>query len=410
MAPNLGNGFGGHSRRVRQPLEATPPCHTVGMTRVTGATCLPTVAGMSAPEPPAGGSTIRFDPVNVWRVGFVVIALAAVALFLRFVITDAGYVIFTVLMAWFASIAMEPAVSRLSHVMPRALATGTVLAAVVALAAVFVIAFGGLFLDQVAQLLEALPGLVDRLIAAVNEATGSAYDSGQILADLNITPEQVAGYAVTALGGFLGILGSAVGSAASLLTFALFTFYFSADGRRLRIHVATLFPPRLQGMSLEVWDLTARKTGGYVAARVSLAAINATLSSIVFLIIGMPSWLALGIWTGVVAQFVPTIGTYISIVLPVLVGLLSPEPWLGVVALVWAVLYQQVENLTIEPKLNARAVNVHPAVAFGSVMVGAALFGVAGAFLAVPVSAMLIALAESRRKRYELLADLGGDA
>jgi predicted PurR-regulated permease PerM len=346
--------------------------------------------------------------VNVWRVGFVVVAVAAVALFLRFVITDAGYVIFTVLMAWFASIAMEPTVSRLARVVPRALATGAVLGAVVVLAAVFVIAFGGLFLDQVAQLLEALPSLVDRLISAVNEATGSAYDSGQILADLNITPEQVAGYAVTALGGILGVLGSAVGSAASLLTFALFTFYFSADGRRLRLYVATLFPPRLQGMSLEVWDLTARKTGGYVAARVSLAAINATLSSIVFLIIGMPSWLALGIWTGVVAQFVPTIGTYISIVLPVLVGLLSPEPWIGVAALVWAVLYQQVENVTIEPKLNARAVNVHPAVAFGSVMLGAALFGVAGAFLAVPVSAMLITLAETRKKRYELRADLDG--
>ena len=69
-------------------------------------------------------------------------------------------------------------------------------------------------------------------------------------------------------------------------------------------------------------------------------------------------------------------------------------------------LYQQVENLTIEPRLNARAVNVHPAVAFASVMLGAALFGVAGAFLAVPVSAMLIALAEIRQKRYELRADL----
>jgi predicted PurR-regulated permease PerM len=137
-----------------------------------------------------------------------------------------------------------------------------------------------------------------------------------------------------------------------------------------------------------------------------LAAINATLSTMVFWIIGMPSWLALGIWTGVVAQFVPTIGTYISIALPVLVGVLSPEPWIGAVALAWAVLYQQVENLTIEPRLNARAVSVHPAVAFGSVMLGAALFGVAGAFLAVPVSAMLIALAEARSKRYELRADL----
>ncbi len=374
---------------------------------MTCSAATPTVRLMPAQDDSSTvASVIRFDPQNVWRVGFVVIAVAAVALFLRFVIADAGHVIFTVLMAWFASIAMEPAVSRLSRAMPRGFATLLVLVIAASVIVVFSVAFGGLFVDQVAQLLEALPGLVDRLVEFANEATGSSYDAAGILADLSITPEQVAEYAVTALGGLLGILGSVVGSLASVFTFALFAFYFSADGPRLRRFVATLFPPRLQGMSMEVWDLTARKTGGYVGARVVLAAINATLSSIVFWIIGMPSWLALGIWTGVVAQFVPTIGTYISIVLPVLVGLLSPEPWIGVVAFGWAVLYQQVENVTIEPTLNARAVSVHPAVAFGSVMVGAALFGVAGAFLAVPVSAMLIALAEARNKRYPLRPDL----
>ena len=116
----------------------------------------------------------------------------------------------------------------------------------------------------------------------------------------------------------------------------------------------------------------------------------------------MPSWLALGIWTGLVAQFVPTIGTYIAIVLPVLVGLLSGNPWIGVIALIWAVIYQQVENLTIEPKISARAVNVHPAVAFASVMLGASLFGVAGALIAVPVVAMAISLIEVRQLRHEV--------
>ena len=125
-----------------------------------------------------------------------------------------------------------------------------------------------------------------------------------------------------------------------------------------------------------------------------------------FAIIGMPSWLALGIWTGVVAQFVPTIGTYISIILPVIVGLLSGHPWIGVAALVWALIYQQVENLTIEPKISARAVNVHPAFAFAAVMVGTALFGVAGALLAIPVGAMIISLADMRNTRYELRPDL----
>ena len=216
------------------------------------------------------------------------------------------------------------------------------------------------------------------------------------------------------MGGVLGLLGSVAGGFFSMFTFALFTFYFAADGPRFRRWVATLFPPRSQTSATQVWDITAQKVGGYVAARVILAFINGSTSAIVFLLIGMPSWLALGIWTGVVAQFVPTIGTYIAIALPVVVGLLSPSPWIGVAALVWALLYQQVENLTIEPRISARAVDVHPAVAFASVMLGTALFGIAGAILAIPVSAMIIALGELRHKRYELVrprrADRGRSA
>jgi predicted PurR-regulated permease PerM len=379
-----------------------------------------TLTDSSAPAKPEGPSapgnpsksrarTIRFDPQNIWRVGFVVIALVAVALLLRFVVSDGGSVIFTVLMAWFASIAMEPAVARLSRHMRRGVATALVMLAVVVFGILFMLAFGKLFIDQVAQLLEGLPRIADSVVAAVNERTNSNYQVQDILTQLNITPSQVAGYAAQVVGGVLGLLGSVVGGFFSMFTFALFTFYLSADGPRFRLYIATLFPARLQQGAVQVWDLTAQKTGGYVAARIILAFINGALSSIVFLAIGMPSWLALGIWTGLVAQFVPTIGTYISIALPVLVGLLSPNPWIGVIALAWALVYQQVENLTIEPRINARAVDVHPAVAFAVVMLGAALFGIAGALLAIPVGAMLIALAEARRKRYALTPELAAE-
>ena len=150
--------------------------------------------------------------------------------------------------------------------------------------------------------------------------------------------------------------------------------------------IAAAAPRRWQRVFGTAWDLTTIKTGGYVSARVVLATINGSTSALVFWLIGMPSWLALGVWTGLVAQFVPTIGTYISIILPVLVGLLSPNPWIGVAALVWAIIYQQVENLTIEPRISAKAVDVHPAVSFASVMIGTALFGVAGALLSIPVA------------------------
>ena len=159
---------------------------------------------------------------------------------------------------------------------------------------------------------------------------------------------------------------------------------------------------------MNVWRLTSEKTGGYIGARVILATINSATTAIVFLIIDMPYWLPLALWTGIVAQFVPTIGTYISIALPVLVGLLSENPYVGLLALAWAVIYQQIENLTIEPRISAKAVNVNPAVAFGSVLLGASLFGVAGAFLAIPVTAMLLSLLDIYGKRYELIAELRG--
>ena len=361
---------------------------------------------MTSPDPPARASTIRFDPQNVWRVGFVVMALVAVALILKFVISDGGSVIFTLLMAWFAALAMEPAVRPLAKRMRRGAAVGLIMVALAIFIVLFAVAFGQLFVDQIAQLLEALPGIVDGVIAWVNERLNTGYSANDILSQLNIQPSQVAQYAGTIVGGVLGILGSVVGGFFSLFTFALFTFYFAADGPRFRRWIATLFPPRAQRGAVDVWDVTAQKVGGYVAARLVLAFINGSTSAIVFLVIGMPSWLALGIWTGVVAQFVPTIGTYIAIVLPVLVGLLSPSPWIGVAALVWAVIYQQVENLTIEPRISARAVDVHPAVAFASVMLGTALFGVAGALLAIPVSAMIIALGDLRHRRYELVPEL----
>ena len=70
---------------------------------------------------------IRFEPRNIWRIGFVVMGLIALWLLFRFVLEDGGGVIFTLLMAWFAALAIEPAVSRLAKRMKRGAATGLVM-------------------------------------------------------------------------------------------------------------------------------------------------------------------------------------------------------------------------------------------------------------------------------------------
>ena len=361
-----------------------------------------------APEESAKPREARvlFVPGNVWRIGMVLIGVLALALFLGFILDDGGSVFFTLLMAWFAALAMEPAVRRLAKHMKRGLATGVVMLSVVVFLALFMFAFGRLLIEQIAALIQTIPGLIDGVLDWVNQTFDMQLGRQDILESVNLSEDEIAELATEVGVNVLGILGSVLGAFFSLFTLALFIFYFSADGPRWRRWVAQLFPQKLQSVVINIYDTTAEKTGGYVAARVVLAALNGGTSAIVFALIGMPYWLALGIWTGLVAQFVPTIGTYIAIVLPVLVGLLSGNPWVGVIALIWALVYQQVENLTFEPKISAKAVDVHPAVAFGAVMLGAALFGVAGAILAVPVIAMFLSLLNIYMKRHELLPEL----
>ena len=350
---------------------------------------------------------ITFVPSNVWRVGLVLLAVVALGLLLQFVIGDGGSVIFTVLMSWFAALAMAPVVDRLARHMRRGAATGLVMLVFALLTVAFVLSFGSLLVGQLASLIERIPDLIAGTLRWVNDTFNQQFTVTSALEAAGVANIDFGSIAKSVGLNLLGVLGSVLGSVFGLFTFGLFTFYFSAQQPQLQSWIASLFPGRAQGVFVTVWRLSAQKTGGYVGARVVLAGVNSVLTGIVFFAVGMPYWLPLALWTGVVAQFVPTIGTYIAIVLPVLVGLLSANPWLGIIALGWGLIYQQVENLTIEPRISAKAVDVNPAVAFAAVLLGTALFGVAGAFLAVPVVAMALAVVDTYVNRYELVGDLG---
>lgn len=357
-----------------------------------------------------GAREVTLRPGNIWRVGLVVLAVIALGLMLQFIIRDGGSVIFTVLMAWFAAIAMAPAVDRLAQRMRRGFATFIVMAAFALLMVVFIVAFGALLVDQVTELISRIPDLIDSALAWVNSTFSATFTQDSLLSTITGGGDLDFGALAAEFGpNLLSIVTSALGSVFGLFTFALFAFYFSATMPALERWITSLFPSRSQGVVRNVWHLTAEKTGSYVGARVVLALLSGVCTGIVFAVIGMPYWLPLAMWTGIVAQFVPTIGTYIAITLPVLVGLLSPNPWLGVIALAWGFLYQQVENIAIEPRISARAVNVNPAVSFGAVLLGTALFGIAGAFLAVPVVAMLLALVDIYARRYDLEAEMAAE-
>jgi len=352
---------------------------------------------------------VEFNPRNVWRTGLVVIGLVALAMVLWTVFRAGSSLFFLIFTAWCISLAMEPAVVRLAQRMKRGLATGVVIIAIALFVIIFLALFGNMIIVQITSLVTAIPKIIDTALAWVESRFGFQYSVPEMLGLAQNNAGSFTNLAGSFASGILNAIGALFGAIGNLFVIVLLVFYLSACGPSLRRWLAGHFPPQAQQVFLTSWDIMAEKVGRYVGARLVLATVNATLSGIVFAILGLPSWLALALWTGIVAQFIPAIGTYISIALPALVGALSANPWHGLIVLGWGVVYQQIENLTIEPRISARAVNVNPAVAFCSVLLGTSMFGVAGALLSIPVVAMLLTMLELRRKRYEVIEAVNYD-
>ena len=127
---------------------------------------------------------------------------------------------------------------------------------------------------------------------------------------------------------------------------------------------------------------------------------------IVMTIVKVPFALPLALWMGLIAQFIPVIGTYIAAAVPLLVALLE-NPWSALILLVYVILYQQIENYFISPKLTARTMQLHPAIAIAAAIAGGTLYGPIGAFLALPAAAILQVIAGTYTHRHEVIEDDG---
>ncbi len=306
-------------------------------------------------------------------------------------------------LAWFGAIAMEPVVEWFERRgMRRGMATGLIMVGGFLAFALFVAVFGQLLVDQLASLVRSLPDLVDESVAWVNRRFGANLDPNNILTSLNIDQNRVNEWAADIAGGLFGFVSAVVGFVFRAFTVLLFTFYLSAEGPRFRHYVASRFPAAHRPIIDTVWATAIEKTGGYVVSRLILALISAVVTSVFLAAIGMPYWLPLGIWVGVISQLIPTLGTYLAGLLPAVIGFVE-SLWTGIWVVVFITAYQQIENYLLAPKISNRTMQIHPAVAFGSVIVGASLFGPWGALVAIPAVASIQALVDTYGHRFELV-------
>lgn len=309
-------------------------------------------------------------------------------------------------LAWLLSITLEPVVDRLDRFgMRRGAATGLVMFGLIAFVIGFLALFGTLLAEQLGQLLKALPDAITTVTEWSNRTFDTNFSTGEDL--IKLTPETIKDLAQRFTPGVLGVVSSVVSVVFQALTLLLFVFYMSAQGPALRRTISSWFPARQQQIIAHVWETSVEKAGGYVVSRLILGAVSAVGTGIFLMVIGVPYWLPLALWTGIVSQFVPTLGTYLAIALPAIIAAAN-EPVDGLWVVLFGTAYQQVENYVLHPRITSRTVSIHPAVAFGSVIVGASLFGAMGALVSVPVVAVLQALVETYGHRYELVDEPGG--
>lgn len=309
----------------------------------------------------------------------------------------------------FLSFAIEPAVNRMARRgIRRGLGTMIVFLVILVALAGFSTAIGTALATQINDFVDEVPGYLDDIEEWANDTFNANIDFDR-LQEQFISGGTVQSLATRVAGDVVNASATVFGLIFQVFTVALFTFYLVAEGPKVRRVVCSFLNDRRRDMVLEIWDLAMDKTGGYIYSRTVLAVISALAHWVVFILLDVPFPLPLALWVGVVSQFIPVIGTYIAGALPVLVALLG-QPLTALWVLVTIFVYQQIENYLLSPRITAHTMEIHVAVAFGSVIAGSALMGIVGALLALPFAATVQAFVSTLRVRPpEAEAATGGD-
>ena len=307
------------------------------------------------------------------------------------------------LVSLFLALAIEPGVNRLSRRgWRRGRATALILFGTVIAFLAFAVGVGTLIGTQMAELLDDSDRYIVDTVEFLNDNFGTEIDPEEVIDEFNDPNGAVQEFIQSQGDEAIRVSLTAVQVLFQALSAVLFTFYLVADGPRLRRSICSRMSPKKQERVLQGWELAITKTGGYLYSRALLALISAFFHWIAFQAIGTQAPVALAIWVGFVSQFLPVVGTYIAGVLPVLVTFLD-SPFNALLVLAFIVIYQQIENYLLAPRITARTMQMHPAIAFGAALAGAALLGVVGAILALPAAAMTQALISEWGNRYEVV-------
>ena len=197
-------------------------------------------------------------------------------------------------------------------------------------------------------------------------------------------PERLGGAAETLRDVGFGLVNSVF----AMVTILILTAFILSNGKRWREALLSSRPRAKRERLKRSLDHIGAAVGGYVAGAFAVAAIAGILSYIVLTILGVPFRAPLAVITGFLS-LIPLVGATIAAVIVGVVTLFTNFPTATILWVVWAILYQQLENTVIQPQVQKRTINVHPFITIVAVLFGSTLLGVLGAIVAIPIAASI---------------------
>lgn len=197
----------------------------------------------------------------------------------------------------------------------------------------------------------------------------------------------ISGLGLVAQAGAMGVLA------------VLLVFFFIRDGDRVVGSLRTMAPGHVGEITEAIGRRAYRAVEGFMRGTTMIALIDGVLTTIGLLLLGVPGAAGLGALV-FIGAYIPYLGAFVSGVLAVLVALADR----GVVIAAWTLLViflvQMLEGNVLQPVIQSRTVQMHPAVVLVAITAGATVGGVIGVLLAVPATAAAFGIVAELRERY----------
>jgi predicted PurR-regulated permease PerM len=314
------------------------------------------------------------------------------------------------LVAVFIAVSLDPAVRWLARRgVRRSQAVAIIFLLALALVVGFLVSVIPQLVTQFRGLLDDLPGYVARLqarSAQFRDLNNRFHVTDQLQSLARTLPAKVGT-------GLLGFTGLFFGAVFSTLTVLVLTIYFMADLPRLEHGLVRLFPIDRRARSEQVVEVVVDKVGDYMIGNILISIVAGFASFVAFAALRVPFSVPLAF---LVALFdlIPMVGATLGAVMGVVVTLFTKGLWpAAVVIAVFFVVYQQVENYLIAPRILRSTVDLSAAAVLMAGLIGAASLGLIGALMAIPVAAAMRVLLDEQLAARERAAGVrppGGPA